>query len=491
VQGKTTVSLLNERYNFFNKSNYFKSGGRPDFGMMRGMGLAGVGSARRSLLTSNNRFLAYPTPNNGVILMVLANILAKMTKRIQTRALADFEQERGFLAASINNSNFSFEPLQIQFNRNSPNLLAIIGLNQLGFALLTNDGKLQKYSDSDFKSTEPITKFVWLSRHRNIFAVATGNSIRLGHVNDEGRVKTTNRFRVHIDKTIRDFEINSESGALYVYILDHEGGLYRAEFDYRGAKTLNLTEKRLNYPENLEQLQSLIFVEKKLLLTSGTGKCYLLQVEGKASAPTYLQAFDFETALKANDYTKFIKWPVFASQLQVVQSSEHLFSVGCLLKRTAADPKRRGGYLFVMRGGSKHSLEMILLHEEESIESYEVTEMSESSFLITAIDENGSVFCFHYHIPPELFSLREDTKIPIDDTSIQLCNTLVRTNNLLALARYCEPKRYENFKESKDITNAYRVTIDSPTSIKAATNDSFKFFWTGVLFTAEPKSQQS
>lgn len=144
-----------------------------------------------------------------------------------------------------------------------------------------------------------------------------------------------------------------------------------------------------------------------------------------------------------------------------------------------------------MRGGSKQNLEMILLHEEETIESYEVTEMSENSFLITAIDENGSVFCFNYHIPPELFSLREDTKIPIDDNSIQLCNTLVRTNNLLALARYCEPKRYENFKESKDLTGAYKVVIDSATSIKAGTNDPFKFFWTGVLFTAEPKGQQS
>jgi hypothetical protein len=58
--------------------------------MMRGMALAGMSLARRSLLTSNNRFLAYPTPNNGVILMVLANILAKMTKRIQTRSMADF-----------------------------------------------------------------------------------------------------------------------------------------------------------------------------------------------------------------------------------------------------------------------------------------------------------------------------------------------------------------------------------------------------------------
>jgi hypothetical protein len=52
-----------------------------------------------------------------------------MTKRIQCRGLADFEQERGFLAGNINNSTFTFEPLQIMFNKNSPNLLAIIGLN--------------------------------------------------------------------------------------------------------------------------------------------------------------------------------------------------------------------------------------------------------------------------------------------------------------------------------------------------------------------------
>ena len=88
---------------------------------------------------------------------------------------------------------------------------------------------------------------MWLTRHRNIFAVATGNSIRLGHVNDEGRVKTTNRFRVHIDKIIRDFEINSEGGALFVYIVDQDGALYRAEFDYRGVKTINITDKKLNY----------------------------------------------------------------------------------------------------------------------------------------------------------------------------------------------------------------------------------------------------
>lgn len=171
------------------------------------MGIVNV--AKKNLLTSNNKFLVYPSPNNGVILLSLANIVAKMNKRIQTRSFADFEQERGYLAGNINNSNFSFEPFQILFNRNSPNIMAIIGLTQIGFALLTNDGKLQKYSDSDFKSTEPILKFSWLSKHKNIFAAATGTNIRLGHVSDDGRVKTTNRFRVYIDKPIRDFEINN------------------------------------------------------------------------------------------------------------------------------------------------------------------------------------------------------------------------------------------------------------------------------------------
>lgn len=365
--GKIAVSLLNERYNFFNKSNYFKCNSRPDFGMMRGIGLGVSGMARRSLLTSNNRYLAYPTPNNGVILLVLANLLAKMTKRIQNRAMADFEQERGFLAGNINNSNFSFEPLQILFNRNSPNLLAIIGLNQLGFALLSAEGKLQKYSDSDFKSTDPIIKFMWLNRHRNIFAVATGSSIRLGHVNDEGRVKTTNRFRVHIDKPIRDFEINSEAGALFVYIIDNEGTLYRAEFDYRGAKTVNISEKKITYKENLDQLQSIIFVDKKILITSATSKCYILQVEGKGNAPAYQGTFDIEAALKAHEVTKFIKFPALITQLQVVQSSEHIFSVGCIVKRPGGDPKRRGGYLLILRASGKNSMEVILLHEEESI----------------------------------------------------------------------------------------------------------------------------
>lgn len=55
--------------------------------MLRGQGQPAV---RRSLLTSNGRFLAYPTPNNGVILLILSSLITKMTKRIQNRAVGDF-----------------------------------------------------------------------------------------------------------------------------------------------------------------------------------------------------------------------------------------------------------------------------------------------------------------------------------------------------------------------------------------------------------------
>lgn len=63
--------------------------------------------------------------------------------------------------------------------------------------------------------------------------------------------------------------------------------------------------------------------------------------------------------------------------------------------------------------------------------------MGENSFLITAVDDTGTVFCFHYQIPVELFNMREDTKIPVDENSIRLCNKIIKTNSLLSLAKYC------------------------------------------------------
>jgi len=65
------------------------------------------------------------------------------------------------------------------------------------------------------------------------------------------KVKTASRFKIHINKPIRDFEINVEGGLLYAYIIDNEGVIYRSDFDYREPKTVNVSDKRMNHLSNL------------------------------------------------------------------------------------------------------------------------------------------------------------------------------------------------------------------------------------------------
>ncbi len=105
---------------------------------MRGMTVGMANGIRKNLLSSNNKFLAYPNTNNGIVLLSLPNMVAKMTRRIQLKTYVEMEQERAFLTGSINNSNFSFEPTQVIFNKLNPNLLAIVGVVQLGFAVISN-----------------------------------------------------------------------------------------------------------------------------------------------------------------------------------------------------------------------------------------------------------------------------------------------------------------------------------------------------------------
>lgn len=55
--------------------------------MMRGMGMV-PGANRKQLLTSNGKFLAFPTPSNGVIFLSMASIAAKMAKRVGGRSFS-------------------------------------------------------------------------------------------------------------------------------------------------------------------------------------------------------------------------------------------------------------------------------------------------------------------------------------------------------------------------------------------------------------------
>ena len=47
---------------------------------------------------------------------------------------------------------------------------------------------------------------MWIGRQRgNIFGLSYGNSVRLGSVSEDLRVRSGNRFKLVIDKLIKDF----------------------------------------------------------------------------------------------------------------------------------------------------------------------------------------------------------------------------------------------------------------------------------------------
>ena len=67
----------------------------------------------------------------------------KMQRRQNTKAMNDYEQEKTYITNVINNSNLSFDPYELKFGKN--NILAVIGMSQLGFFILTNEGKVQRF----------------------------------------------------------------------------------------------------------------------------------------------------------------------------------------------------------------------------------------------------------------------------------------------------------------------------------------------------------
>lgn len=131
--GKTTSELNKERYAFFNKSSYFRSSNRGDYGMMR----ANNSNPKRNLLSSNKKFLVFPSASNGILLLSMTNMVNKLSKRQLLRNFGEIEQERAYLTNAVNNSSINFEPYQILFSRCNPCLLAVVGSSQFGFLLLS------------------------------------------------------------------------------------------------------------------------------------------------------------------------------------------------------------------------------------------------------------------------------------------------------------------------------------------------------------------
>ena len=91
---------------------------------------------KRNLLTSNKKYLAFPSSSNGILLLSIQVMGMKMQRRQNSKSMSDYEQERTYITNAINNSNLAFEPFQLIFGKN--NILAVIGIAQLGFFVLNN-----------------------------------------------------------------------------------------------------------------------------------------------------------------------------------------------------------------------------------------------------------------------------------------------------------------------------------------------------------------
>lgn len=91
------------------------------------------------------------------------------------------------------------------FSKANPNLLAVVGQTGISFVPISKDGKLQRMVDSNFDRSEPIAKFVWSSKNKNKFAFATGCTVHIAKISDNGSLKTSSHFTVRIAKEIRDF----------------------------------------------------------------------------------------------------------------------------------------------------------------------------------------------------------------------------------------------------------------------------------------------
>lgn len=242
-----------------------------------------------------------------------------------------------------------------------------------------------------------------MGKNKNIFALSISNSIRIGNISEDLKVKSASKFRVHLDKPIRDFDLSTESSLLYAYIVDSEGQLYRTEFDYHDPKIINATQRKLTFP-TVGPIQNLIVLEKRLLISSCDGKCHLLKLDGKASPPALLESFDLEAGMKGLGDGRF-KGPLCFWLPKVVMQVDNTFSIACLLKR-AGDSKKKTGWLAVLRVSGHYNLEAIVVSEEELVESFEVTTINDNSFVITAVEENGSVWTYPYSVPTELLSIK-------------------------------------------------------------------------------------
>lgn len=64
-------------------------------------------------------------------------------------------------------------------------------------------------------------------------------------------------------------------------------------------------------------------------------------------------------------------------------------------------------------------------------------------------------------------------------------NKVLKLQKLIKLTRSCELRRCDTYKDGKDITAAYNITVDHPFKITFRANNPYKYFITGFSFNIE------
>ena len=64
-------------------------------------------------------------------------------------------------------------------------------------------------------------------------------------------------------------------------------------------------------------------------------------------------------------------------------------------------------------------------------------------------------------------------------------NKVIKLHKLMYLVRSCEPKKYDTYRDTKDITNAYNISVEHPFKVNIKANNPHKYFITGFSIALE------
>ena len=101
-----------------------------------------------------------------------------------------------------------------------------------------------------------------------------------------------------------------------------------------------------------------------------------------------------------------------------------------------------------------------------------------------AVEEVGTVWIAPYALSGEMLQQKEESRIALTEDSLAPVNREIKLQKLMYLVRYCEPRRCETFKDTKDLSSAYTIALEPP-FIRIRAISPHKYFITGFSLYVE------